>query len=236
MVDKYAVREFVADVIGKEHLIPLIGVWSRPEDIDFAALPDQFVLKCNHNSGDGMYICKDKRRLKKTDVRRIKMRLKKALKVNYYYLGREYAYKNVDRKIVCEQYMTDESGYELKDYKIFTFGGKAYCIEVDYDRFTDHHRNFYSTSWGYLPFTTQYPTNPEHVIKRPECLEEMIVLAEKLAKAAGSPAFLRVDFYVVEGKTYFGELTFHHDGGCGKFMPKEWDERLGELIVLQVGM
>ena len=122
MVDKYAVRQYIADTIGEEYLIPLLGVWDDPEQIDFDALPQQFVLKCNHNSGLGMCICKDKSRL---DFKKVKKELKKGLRQDYYLACREWPYKDVKRKIVCEQYMEDASSQELLDYKFMCFNGKA---------------------------------------------------------------------------------------------------------------
>ena len=127
MVDKYRVREYIAQTIGEEYLIPLLGVWEDPEDIDFDALPDQFVLKCNHNSGLGMCICKDKSKL---DIKKAKRELKKGLKQDYYLTGREWPYKDVPRRIIAEKYMVDESGTELKDFKVLCFAGKAKMIQV----------------------------------------------------------------------------------------------------------
>lgn len=229
LVDKYEVRNFVEKNLGKKYLIPLIGVWDDPEQIDFDLLPEQFVLKCNHNSGVGMCICKNKNDI---DIKTVRKELKKGLDENYYLSGREWPYKNVKRKIIAEKYMVDESGTELKDYKLFTFEGKVHYIQVDYDRFTDHHRNFYDLEWNYVPFTTLYPTNPNREIAKPICLERLIESAEVLAKAAGTPHFVRVDFYVINDQIYFGEMTFYHGSGYEKFYPEEYGEKLGDLIKL----
>ena len=228
-VDKYKVREYIAQTIGKEYLIPLLGVWDTPDKIDFNRLPDQFVLKCNHNSGLGMCICKDKSHL---NIAKVKKDLWQGLKQDYYLTGREWPYKNVQPRIIAEKYMVDESGYELKDYKIFVFNGIPKFIQVDYDRFTNHHRNFYDTSWNYVPFTTCYPTNPSKQIIQPVCLDEMLNIAEKLTSNIGKPAFCRIDLYVTSNKIYFGEITFYHGSGFEKFEPEEWDQKLGELINL----
>lgn len=232
LADKYKVREFVEKVCGNRvKLIPLLGVWDNPDEIDFSVLPDSFVLKCNHNSGKGMCICKGKEKLNyKMAVRE----LKEGLKENYFWAGREWQYKNIKRKVLAEKYMTDDSGEELKDYKVFVFNGKAVYIEVDYNRFTDHHRNFYDIEWNYVPFTTLYPTNPDCQISKPECLTGLIESAELLTKEAGNPPFLRVDFYIIEKEIYFGEITFHHGGGMEPFYPSEYDEKLGALIVLDM--
>lgn len=229
LVDKYEVRKFVEKNLGKEYLIPLIGVWDDPEQIDFSLLPEQFVLKCNHNSGVGMCICKNKNDI---DIKTVRKELRKGLDENYYLSGREWPYKNVKRKVIAEKYMVDESGTELKDYKLFTFDGKVHYIQVDYDRFTDHHRNFYDLEWNYVPFTTLYPTNPNRKIAKPVCLERLIKSAEVLAKAAGTPRFVRVDFYVINDHIYFGEMTFYHGSGYEKFYPEEYGEKLGDLIKL----
>lgn len=229
MVDKYKVRNYIAEKLGEEYLIPLLGVWDDPDDIDFDALPNQFVLKCNHNSGLGMCICKDKSKL---DIKKVRDELRKGLKQDYYLTGREWPYKDVPRKIICEKYMEDSTTGALNDYKVFIFNGKASCIQVDYDRFTDHHRNFYNTDWKYIPFTTCYPTNPSHVVERPDALEEMLELAKKIAGNLGNPPFVRTDFYIVDGNVYFGEITFYHGSGYETFIPEEYDTTLGGWIVL----
>lgn len=129
--------------------------------------------------------------------------------------------------------MESKSSSDLKDYKLFVFSGHVYCIEVDWNRFTDHHRNFYSREWRYMPFTIAYPTNPDYKIEKPDCLEEMVYVAEKLAESIGKPAFVRVDLYDVDNHVYFGELTFYHEAGMGSFFPENYDEKLGDLILLE---
>lgn len=230
MVDKYKVRDYIADQLGEEYLIPLLGVWDDPDDIDFDALPNQFVLKCNHNSGTGMCICKDKSKL---DIEKVKKELRKGLAQDYYLTGREWPYKDVPRKIICEKYMVDESGYELKDYKLFIFNGEPYFIQVDYDRFTDHHRNFYNLDWEYQPFTTLYPTNPDRKIDKPSNLDEMINIARKIASKIKDTPFVRIDLYNANGRIYFGEITFFHGSGYERFYPNEYDRKLGEMIKIE---
>ena len=228
MVDKYEVKKIVAQCIGEEHIIPTIGCWERFEDIDFEKLPEKFVLKTNHDSG-GVLICTDK---SKIDYEKAKKCFNKKLKTNYYYNGREWPYKNVRLKILAEEYMEDVKDEDLKDYKVYVFNGKVKCIHVDYDRFTNHRRNFYDCDWNYLPFTTLYPTDPKHIIEKPAKLDEMIEFAEAITKRIDTPAFLRVDFYIIKGKIYFGETTFYHGSGLERFYPVEWGKTLGDWISL----
>lgn len=225
MVDKVKAKEYVAKIIGEEHIIPTLGVWDSPDDIDFDKLPNQFVLKCNHDSG-GLYICRDK---SKMDVEQVKENLRKALNNDFFLYSREWPYKNVERKILAEKFMVDESGTELKDYKVFCFDGEPELIEVDFDRFVQHKRNIYGKSWDLIDMEIQYPSDSNHVVARPEALDDMLDLARKLSK--GIP-HVRTDFYSIGGKLYWGELTFFHGSGVERFRPQNWDEKLGELIVL----
>lgn len=228
LVDKYEVKSFVKDTIGAEYVIPTLGVWDRAEDIDIESLPQQFVLKCTHDSGS-VWICKEKDTFNFGDV---KKEIQKCLERNYFYPGREWPYKNVKPRVIAEKFISDESGGDLNDYKVFIFHGKPYCIQVDFDRHSNHRRNFYTIDWKYMPFTTCYPTEPSREIPKPICLGGLLSLAERLAKGAGTPAFVRIDFYIVQSQIYFGELTFYHGGGLEEFMPPEWDKRLGEKISL----
>lgn len=160
MADKYAVREYVSKKIGNQYLIPLIGVWNSFDAINFEKLPNQFVLKCNHDSGS-VYICKDKAEIgKKTELRKF---FDAKMKADYYKHGREWVYKSIKRKIIAEKYMVDESGVELKDYKIFAFDGEPFIIQVDFDRFIEHKRNLYNVNWEYINATIKYPTYPNHI-------------------------------------------------------------------------
>lgn len=227
MADKYAVREYIANTIGEEYLIPLLGVWDDPDGIDFEALPNQFVLKCNHNSGLGMCICKDRSHL---NIKKVKKELRKGLKQNYYLTGREWPYKDIPRKIIAEKYMVDAQTAELRDYKFFCFNGKAKCFKIDFDRFFNHQANYYDVNGVLLPFGEVIcPPDFERTIEMPCNLSLMIKLAEKLSD--GIP-FVRVDFYEVDGKVYFGEMTFFPAAGFGHFTPEEWDCKLGEWIKL----
>ena len=227
MVDKYRVREYIAQKIGAEYLIPLLGVWDSPDEIDFAALPEQFVLKCNHNSGLGMCICKDKSTL---DLRKVRRDLQKGLRQDYYLPGREWPYKDVPRKIIAEKFMIDNEVNELRDYKFFCFRGEVKCFKVDFDRFIDHRANYFDPDGNPMPFgEVVCPPKPDKQLVLPENLDEMISLAEKLS---GDIPFLRVDFYNIQGRIYFGELTFSPASGMGKFIPEEWDAILGSWLRL----
>ena len=224
MVDKYAVREYVKDRIGTEFLIPLLGAWDNADEIDFSQLPNQFVLKCNHDSG-GWIICKDKNTL---DIESARSFLKKRLRRNFFWNAREWPYKNVKRKIICEKYMVDESGTELKDYKFFCFNGKCEAIFIATDRGKDTRFDFFDKNFKHLPFTNGHP-NADRIIQKPENLQEMIRIAELLS--IGIPQ-VRVDLYNVRGKIYFGEMTFFHWGGKKPFKPEKWDYWLGSFIDL----
>ena len=225
MVDKIESKKWVANRIGGSHIIPTLGVWNKAEDIDFNSLPNQFVLKTNHDSG-GIVICKNKSKL---DIKRTREKLNKSLKINFSVVGREWPYKNVPRKIFAEKYMVDESGQELKDYKIFCFNANPEFIQVDFDRFADsgHKRNLYTPDWNLLNFEYGYKSDSSIKIERPDNLEEMLFFASKLSEGQ---TFLRVDFYSIQGKTYFGELTFFPGSGFERFSQPNKDNEYGNLI------
>lgn len=225
MVDKYAVKEYVANLIGEEHIIPTIGVWDSFDEIDFNKLPPQFVLKCTHDSGS-MALCKDKSVF---DIPKARKMLQKSLKTNYYLRAREWPYLNVPHRIIAEKYMEDESG-ELKDYKFFCFDGevKALYIATERNSKTETKFDFFDTDFNHLPFTQTHP-NSDKIIEKPKCFEQMKHLASILSR--GIP-HVRVDFYEVNEKVYFGELTFSHMSGCHRFEPSEWDKHFGDWITL----
>jgi hypothetical protein len=225
LVDKYEVRKYIAETIGEEYLIPLIGIWDRVEDIDFNKLPKQFVLKCNHDSGS-VVICKDKSSF---DIRKAKKILKKYLRRNFYYPTREPQYKNIKPRIICEKYMIDESGTELKDYKFFCFNGEPKIIQVDFDRFINHKRNLYNIEWNYVPVSICYPTDSSRIINMPRKLKEMLSFAKTLSE---NIPHVRVDFYLIQDRIYFGELTFTHGTGFEKFEPKEFGFEMGSWLEL----
>lgn len=226
MVDKYAVKEYVAEKIGPGYIIPLLGTWNRVEDIDFDALPQRFVLKTTHDSG-GIVICKDKTQL---DIPAAKRKLKYFLKRNYYDHNREWPYKHVPHRIIAEAYMEDSQQGELRDYKFFTFGGVPKVLYIAQGRGSGGETvaDFFDMAFNHLPFTIDHdmaPVPPE----KPANFELMKALAAKLS--AGTPQ-LRVDFYEVDGKVYFGEMTFFHCSGMAPFHPETWDHRFGDWVQL----
>lgn len=225
LVDKYEVRKYVADTIGENYLIPLLGVWNAFDQINFNELPNQFVLKCTHDSGS-VLICTDKATW---NVNIAKKKLNKCMKRDYFYLGREWPYKDIKPRIIAEEYIVDESGTQLKDYKIFCFHGKPRMIEVDFDRFIDHKRNVYDTNWNYLNIETNYPAHPEIKIDKPKELNTMLILAEKLASDF---PHVRVDFYTFDHVIYFSEITFYHASGMGKITPLQFFQEMGSWINL----
>jgi hypothetical protein len=222
MVDKYEVKKYIADIIGEEYVIPTLGVWERFEDIDFEQLPNQFVLKCTHDSG-GLVICKDKSQM---DMNAARKKLNKCLARNYYYQTREMPYKNVKPRIIAEKYMVDESGTELKDYKFFCFNGKVKCLFILVDRFINTRLNFFDRNFKLLPFERGYP-NTHKTIEKPLNYDKMVELAEFLSKEI---PFVRIDFYNINGQIYFGEFTFTPGNGVEPFVPDAWDKKVGEWI------
>lgn len=226
LVDKYEVRKFVADTIGDEHLIPCYGVWDSFDDIDFNQLKYPFVLKCTHDSGS-VVICKDKNNLNMVQMRK---HFQECLKSDdCYFGGREWAYKNVKPRIIAEKFMVDDSGVGLKDYKFFCFDGKVKAMFIATDRGVegqDVKFDFFDENFNHLPFKHGHE-NAEHVPKKPERFDEMIKLAEKLSKGLRA---VRVDLYNINGKIYFGEMTFYHHCGFVPFTPNDWDYKFGEWI------
>lgn len=225
MVDKYAVKQYVADRIGEEYVIPTLGVWNKPEDIEWEKLPVQFVLKCTHDSG-GLVICRDKARL---DTTAAIEKLRKSLKSNYWLAGREWPYKNVPRRILAEKYMEDKSVGELPDYKFFCFDGEVKALFIGTERGTgDVKFDYYDADFNHLDLIQVHPMSGKDLPK-PQHFEKMKELAAKLSE--GLPQ-VRVDFYNINGDIYFGELTFFHHGGVIPFHPEEWDYTFGSWIKL----
>lgn len=227
MADKIEAKKWVAERIGEKYIIPTLGVWTKAEEVDFDTLPDKFVIKCNHNSGTGMYICKDKQQM---DVQKVRNELRAGLQEDYFYHNGEWPYKNIKPRIIAEQYIEDKDSQDLCDYKFLCFDGKVKLFDIDFDRFTKHRVNYYTPTGELLPFgLKKFPPQFDRIIPMPPTLSQMISLAETLS--SGIP-FLRVDFYTVGMDIFFGELTFFPSSGMGHFEPEEWDEKLGDLLIL----
>jgi len=226
LVDKYEVRKYVEKTIGKEHLVELLGVWNNFDEIDFNKLPNQFVLKCTHDSG-GLVICKDKLKLNIEAARR---KINHCLKKNYYWGFREWPYKNIKPRIIAEKYMVDESKYELKDYKIFCFNGKAKYLFIATDRGNHQTKfDFFDTQFKHLSIRQHYLNNKKIKFQRPDNFDEMLAYAEKLTQGM---IHCRADFYNVNGQIYVGELTFSHFSGLEAFDPSDWDLEIGKSVNL----
>lgn len=228
LVDKYAVKKYVANIIGEEYIIKTIATYDSVEDIDWNALPKQFVLKCTHDSG-GIVVCKDKTML---DISASTKKLTECLRTSYYPYNREWPYKNVPRHIIAEQYMEDTKTAELRDYKFFCFNGEPKALFIASDRMSRDEEtkfDFFDMDFNHLPFRNGHP-NATVLPDKPLCFEKMKQLAAKLS--VGFPQ-VRVDFYEVDGKVYFGEMTFFHWSGMTPFEPEEWDYKLGKFIEIK---
>lgn len=224
MVDKYDAKEYVKGIIGENYIIPSYGVWDKFEDIDFNALPKEFVLKTTHDSG-WVIICRDKAKFNKDYARK---KVAESFKNNLYWEHREYPYKNLKPRIIIEKLMVEEGGAGLKDYKFFCFDGKVKMLFVATDRPVDTRFDFFDRDFNHLPFKQGHPWASKPIIK-PKNFEEMIEIAEKLSQ--GLP-HVRVDLYNINGHIYFGELTFFHFGGAVRFEPEKWDYQIGEWLKL----
>ncbi len=227
MVDKYAAKEYVANIIGNQYIIPTIGHWENPEDIEWDSLPNQFVLKTTHDSG-GVIVVKDINNLNKEKAIN---KLKNCLKRDNYAVTREWPYKNVHRRVIAEHYMEDEKTGELRDYKFFSFDGEVKAMFISQDRGKAGEEvkfDYFDADFNHLDIH-QYHDAGRSIPEKPSCFDEMKMLASKLSK--GLPQ-VRVDFYEVNGKVYFGELTFFHHGGIVPFTPERWDYTFGSWIKL----
>jgi hypothetical protein len=224
MADKYAVKDFVAKRIGEEYVVPCLGVWESADEIDFDKLPNQFALKCTHNSGLGRCICKDKLSL---DLNEVRKNIAIGLKEDYYKPGRDKQYRDIQRKIIADQYLDDGTGNELRDYKWWCFDGKPTYMYYT-NKGVDIYENFYDMDYNPVNINHGFPRLlPE--APRPANFNLMKELATKLSE--GIP-FVRVDFFDVNGHVYFGEFTFFDWGGLKPFENYEMDLKLGQLITL----
>lgn len=228
LVDKYEVRKYIEKKIGKEYLVPLYGIWEKFDDIDFDKLPQKFVLKCTHDSG-GVVICKNK---KEFDKKIAKKTIENCLNHNFYYIAREWPYKNVKPRIIAEKYLENEDKTEgLKDYKFMCFNGRMKCCFVCFNRDENNDPliNIYDSEWNKMPFQRKNEGS-NRILKKPNKFEKMIELAEILSKEM---PFARIDFYDVDDRIYFGEITLYPAGGFKRFDPDEYDKILGDWLELK---
>lgn len=223
MVDKYEVKNYVADKIGEEYIIPTYGIWNSAEELNIDQLPKQFVLKCTHDAGS-VIICMDKGNF---NIAAAKTKLKRCLKKNFYFQNREWVYKNIRPRVIAEKYISDRSTGDLRDYKIYNFNGRPRIIQVSIDRFTKHKLYFFNTDWQYIGTKLETPADSRYLIEKPAQLGEMLALAQKLSE---NIPFVRTDFYCFDSHIYFGEYTFYPAGGYGKFVPEQLDYELGREI------
>lgn len=229
MVDKYAVKRYVADKIGDKYIIPTLGVWERIDDIDWKNLPNQFVLKTTHGGGGGgVIICRDKIKFNKQEACK---KLEHSMKHSIYVKLREWPYKNVHKRIIAEKFISDKGNADLVDYKFYCFDGKPTYCQVIRDRKTNETIDFYDMQWKHMPFVGLNPnvSNGSTPVAKPVHLDTMIDICRELSK---NIPFSRIDLYIVNNVIYFGEITFYPASGIGAFTPKEWDYKLGDLINL----
>lgn len=229
LVDKYAVKDYITQTIGEKYVIKTLGVWDKVEDIDWEVLPNQFVIKCTHDSGSTI-VCKDKSNF---DIRSAEKKLKSKMKYNLFWWSREWAYKEVKPRIMAEEYMEDSKTAELRDYKFFCSNGEAKALFIATERQKKGEEvkfDFFDMDFNHLPIKNGHP-NALVPPSKPEKFDEMRELAGKLS--VGFPQ-ARVDFYEVDGQVYFGEITFYHHAGLVDFAPREWNVKFGEFIDLSL--
>ncbi len=224
LVDKYEVKQYIKEKLGEQMVIPSYGVWEHFDDIDFDKLPNQFVLKCTHDSGR-FCICRDKAVF---DVEGARKKLETSLRNNFFWWTREWPYKNVKPRIIAEKYMEDGENDVLTDYKFFCFNGIPKMMYISKDVSIDPRTDFFDMEWNHLPFRLKDP-NADIVPEKPSLFEEMKEIACKLS--SGIP-HVRVDLYVINNHIYFGEMTFFHNSGIFSVTPDEWDYKIGDWLDL----
>ena len=228
MVDKYSVKSVVKSIIGSEYIIPTLGVWEKPDDIEWDILPNQFVLKTTHGGGSGgVVICKDKNTFDKGAAI---SKLNNSMKHDIYHALREWPYKNVHKRIIAEAYLEDNQTGELRDYKFFCFAGRVKALFIASERQSREEPffNFFDEKFNPLELQQGHPKAETSFVK-PSCFDEMVKIAEKLSKGL---SHVRVDLYQANNKVYFGEYTFYHFGGLVPFQPELFDSLFGDLLVL----
>ena len=226
LVDKCAVKDYVSNIIGPEYVVPLYGVWSGFEDIDFTKMPNRFVLKCSHNCGD-VIVCKDKTTF---DIESAKVKLEKALNNNAFWPDREWPYRYVKPFIIAEKYIEPRENV-LDVYKFFCFHGEPFLLQViQNDKTKNESIDYYDINWNYLDLHQNYP-NSLKPLDKPAKFQSMFDISRKLSLYI---PFVRVDLFVDKaGDIFFSEFTFYSDSGCERFYPDKWDYILGDLIDLK---
>jgi len=232
LADKYEVRNYVSEKIGDDYLIPSLGCWEHFDDIAFKSLPEQFVLKCTHDS-DSIVICTSKRKQLFYDkywneisgIKAVDEKISTALKQNWYLLAREWVYKDIKPRIIADKYL----GRNISDYRFFVFNGMLRVIWVDFDTAGSRKANIYSSDWELLPCSWTYPSDQTKIIEKPKLFDKMKEFAERLADDL---PMLRIDFFLVDEKLYFGETGFYSGSGFDGFTPPEYDEIIGSLLQL----
>jgi hypothetical protein len=227
IADKYAVRKYITNVLGEEYLIPICGVWDTFDEIEFEKLPNQFVIKCTHDSGS-VIICRDKSTF---DIKAARKKINKYLKNNFYYFGREWPYKNIKPRIIIEKYMVDESETELKDYKILCFNGIPDNIMVCIERASGTPQYYhFDFEWNFLRLNKWGVNAPkDFTLPKPKSLDKMKEIAQILSK---NICLTRIDFYDIHGRLFFGEITFFPQSGFDNDFLPETDILFGKKIVL----
>lgn len=227
MVDKYEAKNYVASLIGDEYIVPTLGVWDQFDEIDFSKLPNQFVLKCTHDSG-GLVICRDKSKL---DLDAVRRKMNGSLKHNYFWGMREWPYKDIIPRIIAEKYMENKSGVDLIDYKFYCFNGKPKFLYISegLENHATARISFLTLDWRFAPYERSDFKPFEKLPARPKTFDKMLGICKKLSEKS---QFLRVDLYEIDGKLYFSELTFSPCGGLMPFKCKEHDYEIGTLLHL----
>lgn len=225
LVDKLAVRDHIKKELGEEFLFPLLGAYESFDDIDFSSLPNQFVMKCNHDSGSTKII-KDKASLSEEDMKELRQHFTKKLNRDFFYAGREYPYKGIKPYIMIEKLMVDEGKSDITDYKFFCFDGVPKVVLIATDRQTDCRFDYFDMDFNHLDIIDHCPQS-EKAIDKPVCFDQMKELASKLSQGIKT---VRMDFYEINGQIYFGEYTFFSGGGFDLYIQPEWEKQMGDWI------
>lgn len=225
--DKIKVRDVIKEKVGDGYMFPILGQWKSFDEIDFNSLPEEFVLKCNHDSGS-VKIIRNKSNLTKKEMKSLRAFFNVRMKRDFFIMGREPCYKGIDRYIFAEQFMHDDiaTSRGIRDYKFFCFNGKPHIMFIATDRITDTRFDFYDMDFNHLDITNIHPQSGK-IIEKPANFEKMKELAAQLSAGI---KFVRIDFYEIDDKIYFGEFTFFHGGGFNQFIPDYWERKLGDLI------